>query len=60
MLVSDLEPLMCLFISFYVIFLQNHSCLPRLAHGVGTGGASVTHACRVGEIFGSDIFQRLH
>ena len=31
---------------------------PRLAHGVGSGGSSILHACRVGEIYGSDVFQR--
>ena len=30
----------------------------RLASGIGSGGSSIVHACRVGEIFGSDVFQR--
>ena len=31
----------------------------RLASGIGSGGSSVVHACRVGQIYGSDVFQRL-
>ena len=30
----------------------------RLASGIGCGGSSVVHACRVGQIFGSKVFQR--
>lgn len=39
-------------------YWPNSQCHLRLAQGVGTGGSSVVHACRIGEIFGSDVFQR--
>ena len=31
----------------------------RLADGLGSGGASAKFCCAVGEIYGSDIFQRI-
>ena len=38
-------------IQFFAIHL-------RLASGIGAGGSSVMHACRIGDIVGSDVFQR--
>lgn len=42
------------------VFHHSSSCCGplRLASGIGSGGSSVAHACRVGTLFGSDIFQR--